>query len=42
MDSELVGWLLGVVVVGVQAVFIYVLSKILSVFTDRILPDKKD
>lgn len=40
MNSELFGFLIGIVFIVVQAIFMCIISKILSILTDRILSEK--
>lgn len=42
MSTELLGILLGVVFLAAQAILILGLAKIMSFFSDKMLPDEED
>lgn len=42
MNSEIMGFVWGIILVGAQVVVIYGLAKVLSKLTDKVIPDKKE
>lgn len=42
MDTGMTGWLIGAGIIAVQIVFIYALGKILTIFTNHVLPDSNE